>query len=173
MSEKTTCPSKGIGSRVVKGALAFVLLAAVPVLALPVLGADIFSLAPAAGDVVQSPLTFDAPTTNLLKVKPAPNEAAPGLATAKADAVLLSKWKYSYDLLTALELGGLNVIVINTNPVPSDTTLQLTLITALFAQQDMLLANSSPALAPSLLMLFTEQNNLIAALLGLPTTTGF
>lgn len=174
MSEKTTCPSKGIWSKVLAGAFAFAVLAAVPVLALPVLGADVFSLAPAAGEVVQNPLTFDAPTTKLLKLKPAPSASSKELAAANADALLLNKWKYSFDLLTALELGGLNVIVINTGSTtttPSDTTLQLTLITALFAQQAMLLANASPSTQTVLLQLFTQQNNLIAALLGLPPTT--
>jgi len=168
MSEKTTCPSKGIWSRVFAGAFAFAVLAAVPVLALPVLGADVFSLAPAAGDVVQNPLTFDAPMTNLLKVKPAPSASREGFAAAKADAVLLSQWRYSFDLLTALELGGLSITI---NTGPSDTTQQLLLLTALFAQQGTLLANAPPALVPSLLQLFTQQNNILAALLGLPPTT--
>jgi hypothetical protein len=169
MSEKTTCPSKCIWSRVFPGAIAFVLLAAVPVLALPVLGADVFSLTPAAGEVIQSPLTFDAPTTNLLKVKPAPGTAGEKLVGANADAVLLTKWKYSFDLLTALQLGeSPTIIVINTGP--SDLTQQLLLLTSLFALQDNLLASAPPALVPSLLTLFTQQNAILAALLGLPTT---
>jgi len=165
MSEKTACPNKGIWSRVFAGAFAFALLAAVPVLALPVLGADLLSMAPAAGEVVQSPLTFDAPTTNLLKVKPAPSGSIEGLAAAKADAVLLSKWQYSYDLLTALALGG-----ISTTPTV-DANTNLLLVTALFSQQAMLLSEATPQMAPFLLQLFNEQNTIIANLLGVPPPT--
>jgi hypothetical protein len=166
MSEKTTCPSKCIWSRLFTGVFAFVLLAAVPVLAVLVLGADVYSLVPAEEEPVQSPLTWDVPTTNLLKLKPAPNTGT--LALANADAVLLSKWKYSFDLSTALELGGAGSTASSSGP--STTTLELTLLVALFALQDNLLASASPTLAPMLLTLFTQQNTILAELLGLPTT---
>jgi len=144
------------------GVFASVLLAAVPVLALLVLGADVYSLVPADGDLVQSPLTFDAPTTKLLKVKPAQTASGEGLAKANAEAVLLSKWKYSSDLFTMLDKGAGS----NGNGVDPN----LLLLTALFALQDNLLASASPTLAPMLLTLFTQQNTILAELLGLPTT---
>jgi hypothetical protein len=162
MSEKTTCPSKCHWSRLFTGVFASVLLAAVPVLALLVLGADVYSLVPADGDLVQSPLTFDAPTTKLLKVKPAQTASGEGLAKANVEAVLLSKWKYSSDLFTMLDGGAGN----NGNKVDPN----LLLLTALFALQDNLLASASPTLAPMLLTLFTQQNTILAELLGLPTT---
>jgi len=162
MSEKTTCPSKCLWSRLFAGVFASVLLAAVPVLALLVLGADVYSLVPAAGEVVQSPLTFDAPTTNLLKLKPAQSGSGEGLAKANAEAVLLSKWKYSFDLFTTLN-GGVGSTGTSVDP-------NLLLLTALFALQDNLLASASPTLAPMLLTLFTQQNTILAELLGLPTT---
>jgi len=106
MSENPKSASKGFWSKVLTGTFAFLLLAAVPALALPVLGADIFASGPAVVEVAQSPLTFDAPTTNLNKVTPTSSGSTEGLAAANPDAVLLTKWKDTFDLLTALQLGG-------------------------------------------------------------------
>jgi hypothetical protein len=94
------------------GALALTLVAGVPALGLTTLGADLFA-GPSAdatpvAEVSNSPLTFDAPTATLQRVKPETQ-------TAAEDAMVLKDFRFTASPL---------FIGLNTTPSPKTKTTQ-------------------------------------------------
>jgi len=109
MSPKKTALGKSPWTRRASGAVAIALLVAVPALGLTTLGPNVraawdvakdgLSAAP-AGAVSANPLTFDAPATTSLRLRPAGgagNEPTPqaGVVAAREDAIVLKDWHFT------------------------------------------------------------------------------
>jgi hypothetical protein len=105
MSDIANSASKAVLSKWLARASALLLLVAVPVLALPVLGADLFSIPKTSAAVEQNPLTFDAPALTALKGKLAEGSVA---GPARSDALMLTKWRSTFDLFDAFFFGFIN-----------------------------------------------------------------
>src|SRR5262249_32370343 len=102
MSVTLTAPNKRPWRKRVGGAIAIVLLGAVPALALTTLSPRVFAnpqpgKTEADAGVATSPLTFDAPTNTLNRQKGGEELAASGGKTGNVQeaAVLLTDWKYT------------------------------------------------------------------------------
>lgn len=153
MSETAKSPAKGFWSKAFGATFAFLLLAAVPALALPVLGADVFSSDPSSVEVSQSPLTFDAPATSLLKVTPVARGTQE--ASAQTDALVLAQWKNTDDLFDLLTQGNSTDTLTLILLLESIFTQQITLLETIFAQELALIT-----------ALFTSFENTLLIILG-------